>query len=117
MRFYLIIPILMSLMGCDSPSLKYRNAPEYQAQAGGMTFSIRVLPDGSAQAIRTSRHAWPRYDAVARAVRQATQQATGCRVVWGRGDPSVINLGLSCRGRPAPPRPDKKRAVIYFVSE
>ncbi|TNF19444.1 MAG: hypothetical protein EP318_14890 [Rhodobacteraceae bacterium] len=75
-----------------------------------MSFSIRQRR-GTAEAIRRNAMWLPRMRDVARNGGRAIERATGCRVAWLRGDPSVLLAGLDCGDGRAVPRPPRGRSI------
>lgn len=71
-----------------------------------MVFDIR-LENGYAEAIRRNVLWPPRMNEIARNGGRAIESATGCKVAWMRGDPSVLTAGVDC-GSGAPPKPRRK---------
>lgn len=100
-----IILVLLLIAACDTPGRGFAGIAPQRVEAGGAVFDLRRKGD-IVEAIRVSKHAWPRYDWVAVRAARASQRATGCAPRWARGDPSVMRLGLSCDGRPAPKIPE-----------
>lgn len=68
-----------------------------------MVFDVR-LRDGVAEAIRRNAVWPPRIKEIATNGGRAIEAATGCKVAWMRGDPSVLFAGVDC-GDGAPPKP------------
>lgn len=71
-----------------------------------MVFDVR-LRNGVAEAIRKSAVWPPRMKTIATNAGRAIEAATGCKVAWMRGDPSVLYAGVDC-GKGAPPKPRRK---------
>ncbi|WP_245853324.1 hypothetical protein [Maliponia aquimaris] len=80
----------------------------------GSRFSLRFRGD-LVEAIRTSPEAFPRFEAVARKAGIAAQIESGCRAAWVEGDPSMMWIGLSCDGQPAPKMPRRPRTLYCDI--
>lgn len=108
MRGLLISFCCFVLVACDTPGLRHMGVAPVTQEVGGMRFDIRVR-DGVAEAIRTNAVWRPRIRDVANNGGRAIEAATGCRVAWLQGDPSVLLAGLDCGdGRRVPRKPRRK---------
>ncbi len=94
----------MFLLSCDAPGLRHMGVAPVQREVGGMVFDIRVR-DGRAEAIRTNAMWLPRMQDVAANGGRAIETATGCKVAWLQGDPSVLLAGLDCGDGRVPRKP------------
>lgn len=112
MRLCLLLCVVF-LASCNTGGLGFAHLPATTVREGGSTFDIRV--NGQiAEAIRTNFETLPRYDAVAARSKRAVERATGCKVAWVIGDPSVQRMGLACHGRAAPPAPRGGRSCDFM---
>lgn len=106
-----IVMVILLITACNTAGRGFGRLPVQRVEAAGATFDLRRQGD-IVEAIRVSKHAFPRYDWVAHRAALAAFSATGCEPKWALGDPSVVRLGLSCGGRKAPKVP-KARATLY----
>lgn len=93
MRLCLIA--LCLLAACNTPGRGFGGLPVVKLAEGGSTFDMR-RSGNSVEVIRTSSHAFPRYDTIAKRAVIAVTGATGCDVKRITGDPSVMRMDLSC---------------------
>lgn len=108
MRMHLSILMFFLLVNCDTAGLKHQGVAPLREEVDGWIFDIRVR-DSYAEAIRRNSSWQPRMQTIADAGGEAIQRATGCRVAWLQGDPSVLLAGIECGPeRPAPRRPKRK---------
>ncbi len=92
----------------------YAGAVPTPAEVEGMRFVLRLRED-RAEAIRVSPMWPPKFAEVARRAQIAVAEASGCVPVWAVGDPSVIELGLSCGGRSPPKKPKGRHTACDFL--
>lgn len=113
---FALFPLALFLSCCDTPGPRHIGVAPVRVEQGGMSFDIRMR-GGMAEAIRTNAMWLPRHRDVARNGGQAIEQATGCRVAWLRGDPSVLLAGLDCGdGRPVPRKPRGRSICTGTIS-
>lgn len=110
-----LLLVLALIAACNTPGRGFGGIAAVRAEAGGAVFDLRRQGD-LVEAIRVSKHPLPRFDWVAQRAALAVHQRTGCLPKWARGDPSMMVLGLSCNGAPAPPIPKGPRVLICDVT-
>ena len=94
------------LSSCDTPGPRHMGVTPVRQETGGMIFDVR-LRNGYAEAVRRN-FVWPvRMNDIANNGGRAIESATGCRVAWLQGDPSVLTAGVDC-GDGAPRKPRRK---------
>lgn len=98
------------------PGPRHFGVVPVRVDQGGMQFDIRIR-NSLAEAIRTNAMWRPRMNDVARNGGLAIEQASGCKVAWLRGDPSVLLAGLDCGDdRPVPRKPRGRTTCTGTVS-
>lgn len=95
MRLLPVLFLPLCLAACDSPSLAFAGAPATRVSVGGSDFSVRRRGD-RAEAIRTSREAFPSRSGTQAKARRAIGIATGCRIKEIGGDASIQLARLDC---------------------
>ena len=104
MRRWLVLSLSVFLPTCDTPGRGFTGIPATLITVDGATFAIWQRTN-YAEALRTSNHAFPRYDWVVHRGAIAIRRVSGCQVSWIVGDPSVLHAGLTCNGDKAPKIP------------
>lgn len=95
----ILLLIVLSLAGCNSPSPRFMDSPHQDVTLEGSRFS--VWRDGDrVEVIRISPEALPRLSVVLARAEVAIERTTGCRVWSGtlKGDQSVVTARLACGG-------------------
>ncbi|MBJ3764224.1 hypothetical protein ILP92_15860 [Maribius pontilimi] len=105
------IILLALLAACDSPSLRFRDAPATRVSVDGSVFSVRVKGE-RAESLRLSRERRPRVGATLARAEAAIGQASGCQVKRIDGDQAIQRATLDCAGQPGEPPPLADIVVI-----
>ncbi|MEE9454768.1 MAG: hypothetical protein V3V13_10350 [Paracoccaceae bacterium] len=97
MRFFTVF-LLITLMACSSPSLKFSGISPVQVAVEGSVFD--VYSNGKeVQAIRVNFQVLPSMSTtIARAI-SAIESATGCKVVPSSitGDQALVKANITCK--------------------
>ncbi|WP_143015392.1 hypothetical protein [Alloyangia pacifica] len=113
----LFIVVLASVLpGCAAQVAGpgYGGLPALEAEVEGMRFILRLRPD-RAEAVRVSPMFPPNFREVARRAQIAVARESGCMPDWVIGDPAMLEIGLSCDGRPAPKKPRGRHTDCDFL--
>lgn len=102
-EFGKMICVLMPLVlvGCDTPSIKFRGIDPVRISVGKSTFDVRIDGD-RAEAIRINTEWAPRLEAVAPRAVAAIEKVSGCKVTKLGGDQAMILARLKCSGGTGP---------------
>lgn len=94
-----MIPLLMALAACDSPSQEMRGGETRMVQVGTSRFSVHLKGD-RAEAIRLNFEAGKRGRGVMARGFAAIERAAGCPIVPGsfEGDPALMRARVACTG-------------------
>lgn len=115
MRSWLVL-LLVGLGACDVAGPGFTDAPAEKRSFQGSDFVIRH--QGSfVKAVRVSPEFLPQFDSVAGKAALLAQIETGCVAKWVIGDPSVVHIGMSCSGKPAPPKPRRRRSLYCDIED
>ncbi len=117
MRLFIILSAICLLVSCDTAGVRHTGVAPIRQEVGGLVFGVR-LRNGYAEAVRRNFMWPPRIREVANKGGAAIEQATGCRVAWLQGDPSVLLAGVDCGpGKRAPRKPRKRTLCEGTVDE
>jgi hypothetical protein len=99
----LLIPLLVLLSACASPSHEYFGVPAQRVVVEGREFQVFVRRDGGQARAQVIRMGWARgrdHRPIITTMTVAAEQASGCAAVAGSisGDSGVQNLRLTCPG-------------------
>lgn len=102
MRRVALFPLLV-LLGCDSPSPAFMNAPATRIEVAEFLFSVRVS-GAEAEAIRLRPGPIPREGRVLSAAAIAIEDVSGCSIARDTksrpalvGDQAIVRARLACR--------------------
>ncbi|WP_194135027.1 hypothetical protein [Salipiger mangrovisoli] len=80
-----------------------------------MRFVLRLKAD-RAEVVRVSPMFPPNFEEVARRGQIAVARESGCRPEWVIGDPSMLEIGLSCHGAAAPKTPRGRHVACDLLA-
>lgn len=106
---YRILPLMLLLAACNTPSQAFRDAPASTVTIDGSTFDVRIK-DRRAEALRINVQYAPRMGPIGGRAAMAIEQVSGCRVHDISGDQAVVHARLDCGNGPPP----KKRGAINY---
>lgn len=111
-----LLVAVVAAAGCERQLATpgYGGRPQVHVVDGTMRFVLRLSP-GRAQAARISPMFPPDFREVALRAQRAVIRETGCIPVWVVGDPSVVEMGLSCDGTRAPARPRGRQVACRYL--
>jgi len=97
MRFFLHIPMLIALVACSSPGLKFAGVEPARVVVEGSVFDVYVVGE-KARAIRLNFELLPKLAVTGSLAVAAIEQASGCGVVKGSvsGDQAMNEARLKC---------------------
>ncbi|WP_299599762.1 hypothetical protein [uncultured Tateyamaria sp.] len=96
-----ILPFLMALAACNTPSPHFRGLPATTVTVDGSTFDVRVR-GRLAEALRTNMEYAPRFGPIRHRAAKAMELVSGCKVKEVRGDQALATGILDC-GKGGPP--------------
>ena len=100
----LLLLFCLALGACTAGGPGFAGRPAMWLSEGGSDFVVR-RNGAVAEAIRTDFDPLPRWPLVSDRAARAVEDWTGCTAAWATGDVTLLRIGLSCGGAPAPPRP------------
>lgn len=106
----------LPLGACDNAGPSFQGGDGVTRTVQGATFTLRRR-ENVVEAIRTSPEWLPKFPDVARKAASAAHQETGCLSAWVTGDESMLWIGLSCDGRPAPKRPIARNELFCDIED
>ena len=90
-----LLPLLLLLAACDTPSPAFRGIPATRVTVDGSTFDVRVL-DNQAEALRVNAEYAPRFGPIQDRAGRAMAQVSGCEVRKVTGDQALAFGSLKC---------------------
>ena len=112
---WVMVPALLALAACNSGGPGFRGLPAQRVEVEGSRFLLRVK-GGMVEATRISMEVPARFGPISERAQKAAFLQTGCEPDWVIGDPSVLLMGLSCGGAPAPKQPRRGRISCAIFS-